>query len=109
MSAIVKGFGRRPIHLVLRLFAKDPKADVYGGLTAPFRLQDRGQLDEVQTPGDASQSAAADVSRDLNQGMRTDLVVQIIRLVPVLGSARGGFRPFAGPKSSGKVRPHRRH
>jgi peptidyl-prolyl cis-trans isomerase D len=35
------------------------------------------QLDEVQAPESPSQSAAEEVSRDLNQGMRTDLSAEL--------------------------------
>ena len=47
----------RPIDLVLRLFAKDPKADVYGGLTAAFRLQ-KGQRRLVEGKGSTASLTA---------------------------------------------------
>jgi peptidyl-prolyl cis-trans isomerase D len=59
-----------PPALVAKLFAAKPgevvtATDAAGSYVA--------QLDEVKTPETPSQSAAADVSRDLDQGMRTDL------------------------------------
>jgi peptidyl-prolyl cis-trans isomerase D len=56
--------------LLAKLFAAKPgevvsAADAAGSYVA--------QLDEVKTPEPPSESAAAEVSRDLNQGMRTDL------------------------------------
>jgi peptidyl-prolyl cis-trans isomerase D len=59
--------------LVAKLFAAKPgevvtAADAAGSYVA--------QLDEVQTPEAPSQSATAEVSRDLDQGMRTDLAVE---------------------------------
>jgi len=56
--------------LLAKLFAAKPgevvtAADAAGSYVA--------QLDEVKTPEPPSESAAAEVSRDLNQGIRTDL------------------------------------
>jgi peptidyl-prolyl cis-trans isomerase D len=56
--------------LLAKLFAAKPgevvtATDAAGSYVA--------QLDEVQTPDTPSQNATADLSRDLNQGMRTDL------------------------------------
>jgi peptidyl-prolyl cis-trans isomerase D len=79
---------RRPVRgettspaLVAKLFVAQPSevvtaADAAGSYVA--------QLDEVQAPETPSQSTTAEVSRDLSQGMRTDLAAEFTQALRAL-------------------------